>query len=134
MISIYVTFGEPRSIAKRHYELRLILMILQARKTRLARIWTRFYGADKNSSHEKLGLVDLVCKRRAGNTPRPPTSGPVGALANTTRTLSLSSNREKLCPGPFCIQQDSNITGVYTEKSCPAPFVYSKGVNITGAL
>jgi hypothetical protein len=45
MISIYVTFGEPRSIAKRHYELRLILMILQARKTRLARIWTRSMGA-----------------------------------------------------------------------------------------
>ena len=43
--SIYVTFGEPRSIAKRHYELRLILMILQARKTRLARIWTRSMGA-----------------------------------------------------------------------------------------
>ena len=36
--TIYVAFGEPRSIAKRHYELRLILMILQARKTRLARI------------------------------------------------------------------------------------------------
>ena len=34
-------------------------MIFQARKTRLARIWTRFYGADKDFSHEKLGLVDF---------------------------------------------------------------------------
>ena len=42
--SIYVASGEPRSIAKRHYELRLILMISQARKTRLARIWTRSMG------------------------------------------------------------------------------------------
>ena len=57
--SIYVASGEPRSIAKRHYELRLILMIFQARKTRLARIWMRFYGGDKDFSHEKLGLENF---------------------------------------------------------------------------
>ena len=94
--SIYVASGEPRSIAKRHYKLRLILMILQARKTRLARIWMRFYGPDKDFSHEKLGLVDFICKRRAGNTPSPPKWGPVGALATTTRTLSPCSNRENM--------------------------------------
>ena len=92
--TIYAASGESRSIAKRHYELRLILMILQARKTRLARIWMRFYGRPPNSSHEQLGLVDFVCKRGAGNPPSPPKWGPVGALANTTRTLSPRSNRE----------------------------------------
>ena len=56
---MYVAFGEPRSIPKRYYELRLILMIFQARKTRLARIWMRFYGPDNDFSHEKLGLVDF---------------------------------------------------------------------------
>ena len=34
-------------------------MIFQARKTRLARIWMRFYGADKDFSHEKLGLENF---------------------------------------------------------------------------
>ena len=66
---MYVAFGERRSIPKRYYELRLILMIFRARKTRWARIWMRFYGAYKDFSHEKLGLkifrqnAELVLRR-----------------------------------------------------------------------
>ena len=92
---MHVAFGELRSIPKRYYELRLILMIFRARKTRWARMWMRFYGPDKDFSHEKLSLIffrqiaELVLRR--GHQHRVQ----YREFTRTKRTLSLSSNREK---------------------------------------
>ncbi len=92
--SMYVAFGERRSIPKRYYELRLILMIFRARKTRWARIWMRFYGGHQDFSHEKLGLkffrqnAELVLRR--GHRHRVQ----YREFTRTKRTLSPSSNRE----------------------------------------